>query len=61
MVREEAQFSYQEGDEYIFMDTTTFDTFNVDKDSMGNAANYMIEGLEVRSIQVQRSKIVSST
>mmetsp|Transcript_56347 Transcript_56347/g.155581 ORF Transcript_56347/g.155581 Transcript_56347/m.155581 type:complete len:108 (-) Transcript_56347:261-584(-) len=29
------------------MDTTTFDTFNVDKASMGNAANYMIEGLEI--------------
>ena len=48
MAREEAQFSYQEGDDYIFMDTTTFDTFNVDTASMGNAANYMIEGLEVR-------------
>ena len=41
------RYSYQDGDDFVFMDTTTFETINVPSKAMGNAANYMTEGLEV--------------
>ena len=38
------QFLYREGDDYVFMDNTTYDQLNVGPDALGEAANYMVEG-----------------
>jgi elongation factor P len=37
------QFLYKSGDEYVFMDQTTYDQMMVDPVRLGDAANYMIE------------------
>jgi elongation factor P len=37
------QFLYKSGDEYVFMDQTTYDQMMVDPARLGDAANYMIE------------------
>jgi elongation factor P len=37
------QFLYKSGDEYIFMDTGSYDQMSVDPVRLGDAANYLIE------------------
>ncbi|GAA4657542.1 MULTISPECIES: elongation factor P [Streptomyces] len=41
------QFSYKDGNDFVFMDTETFDQINVTPETVGDAANYLLEGNEV--------------
>ncbi len=41
--RREMQFSYMDGDEFVFMDTETYDMINVSRVAVGDAANYLLE------------------
>ncbi|NWN86927.1 MAG: elongation factor P [Micrococcaceae bacterium] len=41
--RSEYQFLYRDGDEFIFMDLTTFDQVMVPASVVGNAANFLLE------------------
>lgn len=41
--RREMQFSYLDGDDYVFMDTETYDMLNVPRATVGDAANYLLE------------------
>ena len=45
--KSKAQYLYQEGDAYNFMDTATYDQFSLSKDVIGDLALWMIEGTEV--------------
>lgn len=40
------QFSYMDGDYFVFMDMDTYDQLHVDRKAVGDAANYLIEGFE---------------
>jgi elongation factor P len=40
------QFSYMDGDYFVFMDMDTFDQLHVDRKAVGDAANFLIEGFE---------------
>jgi elongation factor P len=42
--KREMQFLYREGTDYVFMDNTTYDQLNVGPTSLGDAANYLVEG-----------------
>ena len=42
--KREMQFLYREGDDYVFMDNTSYDQVNVTSASLGDSANYLIEG-----------------
>jgi elongation factor P len=42
--KREMQFLYREGDDYVFMDNTSYDQLNVSRPTLGEAAEYMIEG-----------------
>src|SRR3989344_5753029 len=42
-----AQYLYSEGEEYQFMDMTTYDQFSLSKSVIGNMAMYLVEGTEV--------------
>jgi elongation factor P len=42
--KREMQFLYREGDDYVFMDNTSYDQMNVGKGTLGEAADYMVEG-----------------
>ncbi|MHB8104852.1 MAG: elongation factor P [Dehalococcoidales bacterium] len=47
MSTEEEQYLYREGDEYIFMNTKTYDQHPLSKDLLGIKANFLKEGMEV--------------
>ncbi len=37
------QFLYRDGDDYVFMDTVTYDQLNVAPAALGDAASYLVE------------------
>ncbi|MFI6497527.1 elongation factor P [Nonomuraea typhae] len=41
--KREMQYSYKDGDDFVFMDTETYDMVNVQSKTVGDAANYMLE------------------
>ncbi|WP_214327637.1 elongation factor P [Nonomuraea sediminis] len=41
--KREMQFSYKDGDDFVFMDTETYDMVTVPSNTVGDAANYMLE------------------
>ncbi len=42
--KREMQFLYREGDDYVFMDNQSYDQISVGSGSLGDSANYLIEG-----------------
>ena len=45
-MREPIQYSYQDGDRYVFMNTENFTQYEVDGDAIEDIAGYITEGLE---------------
>jgi elongation factor P len=43
--RDEMQFLYRDGDEYVFMNNSTYEQMNVQPTALGEAVDYMIEGM----------------
>ncbi|GAA0413732.1 elongation factor P [Acrocarpospora corrugata] len=43
--KREMQFSYMDAEEFVFMDTETYDMLNVSRVSVGDAANYLLENM----------------
>jgi len=41
--RKDMQFLYRDGDEYVFMDTESYEQMNVDPVKLGDAADYLVE------------------
>ena len=41
--RREMQYLYMDGDDYVFMDNTTFDQFMISSDTVGDAKDFMLE------------------
>ncbi len=39
------QFLYREGDKFNFMDTANYDQFHINEENLGDAKNYMKEGI----------------
>ncbi|MBB1246488.1 elongation factor P [Streptomyces durbertensis] len=44
--RRSMQFSYMDGEYFVFMDMDTYDQIHVERATVGDAANYLIEGFE---------------
>jgi elongation factor P len=42
--KREMQFLYREGDDYVFMDNSTYDQLHVPPSSLGTSVNYILEG-----------------
>jgi elongation factor P len=42
--RRDMQFSYMDGDYFVFMDMQTYDQLHIDRKAVGDAANFLIEG-----------------
>ncbi|MFD1271976.1 elongation factor P [Streptomyces kaempferi] len=42
--KRDMQFSYMDGEYFVFMDMDTYDQLMVDRKSVGDAANFLIEG-----------------
>ena len=47
MSRSKATFTYAESGKFNFMDSTSFEQFELSKDQIGNQANFLKEGVEV--------------
>lgn len=45
--RRDMQYSYMDGDLFVFMDTTTWEQINVTAEVVGDAKDYMLEGQDV--------------
>ena len=41
--KREMQFLYRDGDDYVFMDNTTYDQMHVAPATLGDASNYLVE------------------
>ena len=41
--KRDMQFLYRDGDDYVFMDNTTYDQLNVPPQTLGDASNYLVE------------------
>ncbi len=48
--KKKAQFLYQDGEEYYFMDSVSFEQFPLSKDVLGDQAKFLQDGLEVQLI-----------
>lgn len=44
--KREMQFLYRAGEDYVFMDNTTYDQLNVGPSSLGAASNYLVESAD---------------
>ncbi|MCU0309596.1 MAG: elongation factor P [Acidimicrobiales bacterium] len=44
--KRDMQFLYRAGDDYVFMDSTTYDQLTVEQRSLGEAALYLVENAE---------------
>jgi elongation factor P len=52
-----AQYLYQDGDGFAFMDTKTYDQFSIEKDLVGELSDYMVEGTDVTIINFNGNPI----
>ena len=43
--KSEMQYLYQDGADYVFMDTSTYDQIHVPAESVGDAKNYLLENM----------------
>jgi len=44
--KREMQFLYRAGDDYVFMDNTTYDQLDVGPESLGGASSYLVESAD---------------
>ena len=44
-----AQFLYKQGEDFVFMDLSSYDQFTLDSERLGDTASYLTENLEVRA------------
>ena len=45
--RKPLEFSYMNGENYVFMDSETYEQYELSPEKVGNVKNYIIEGVEV--------------
>jgi elongation factor P len=47
MEERQMQYLYPEGDQFVFMDTGTYNQINFSRDQLGDAADYLLDGMMV--------------
>src|SRR5690349_2374296 len=47
MMTRKMEFSYKDGDDYVFSDPETFETVNLPPELVGDAKNYLVENAQV--------------
>src|SRR5512143_3786548 len=48
-----AQFLYRQGDDFVFMDLGSYDQVTLDAEQVGEAAGYLLENLELKTVVFQ--------
>src|SRR3954451_10554746 len=51
--RQDMQFLYRDGEDYVFMNTSTYDQITVPRASLGEAADYLVEQAVAQIAQYQ--------
>ena len=49
--RSDQQYSYPEGDTYVFMNMETFEETRLETKALGGGADYLVEGMDVRVLE----------
>ena len=57
MERRPVQFLYHDGDDYHFMDSDTYDQFQLSRDQLGEAASYLKDGMTLERTSYQGETI----
>jgi len=57
--KREMNFLYRDGDEFVFMDNTTYDQLQVPPAAIGTAANYIVDGSTV-VLQMYQGEIIGT-
>jgi elongation factor P len=57
--KREMNFLYRDGDDFVFMDNTTYDQLHVAPAAIGDAANYIVDGSTV-VLQLYKDEIVGT-
>lgn len=52
VVRNKCQYLYNDGTNYNFMDNTTYEQFSLDKEAIGNADKFLLDGTEVFAMYI---------
>ncbi len=52
LVRRAANFSYKDGDAFVFMDNEDYTQYTLDANVVGDAAGYIVEGIEGYYVQL---------
>jgi len=55
--RQDMQFLYKDGDDYVFMNTTTYDQMNVPEVALGEASDYLTEQM-IAQIALYQGEII---
>jgi elongation factor P len=55
--RQDMQFLYKDGDDYVFMDTATYDQMNVAPSALGDAVSYLVEQM-IAQIAMYNGEII---
>lgn len=58
VTKKTAQFLYAEGDSYTFMDTETYDQYEISKEQLGDDVKYLIPNIEVQLEFTDDNKII---
>ena len=49
----QAQFLYRQGEDFVFMDLASYDQITLDAEHVGEAAGFLLENLELRTVIFQ--------
>lgn len=57
VARTKCQYVYNDGENYNFMDNTSYEQFSLDKETIGDAAKYLIENTEVYAMYIEGTPV----
>src|SRR5580698_6861384 len=57
MMTRKMEFSYKDGDDYVFSDPETFETVNLTPELVGDAKNYLVENAQVTMTFVEEKAV----
>lgn len=57
VLRRRCQYTYTDGKNYYFMDNESYDQFSLSKESMGDNAQYLIDGIELYAMYIDDSPV----
>ena len=55
--RQDMQYLYADGDDYVFMNTSTYDQMNVPRPALGDAADYLVEQM-IAQVAMYQGEII---